>query len=771
MSSGADNATADRRHGLSGWTEATLFAIALAVLNVSYGYGHQIGAHPIVFIAYAMPIAALTLLLITGRGPHWRAIVTHPLSYVVGGGIIAMEAVYYVLLEKVSPTDGSLLVRLNVPVGILLGFLLLGRRPTRLTTIGALVVVGSIAIIVPGLESGARWWAIALATICAVIISLRSFATEMHPWNRAAHTVIEKMRVTGLVLLVSSVLGLAVIGTVMTLVAHGVIDGPAWLPRPHQFLHLPTYLLALFMGGFVLTAMQYLGFSTVVKIRTENFLAMTALIPTVTLVMQIGAVALGVLEPTPVDWRTIPSMLVMMAGVVLVIWGGRTVPSSNQPATLARPDPTSARSESAREPSTSPAATVVALAPSSPPTRAWPALVGATLLGLPFGTIYAFSVLLNPLETLLSVPRTELSFVFGLSAIGFTIGMNLAPLLFRYLSAPLILAIATVVNIAGMSLAAMARGTFDLALGYGIMFGIASGMAFTTYQQGVNFVVRGRQGLANGYIVSLFPAGAMIGAPLLDWAIGNWGVRAALGGLAAVFGVVGVLSIALFIYGRVAITDNTVSTRHETAGENSGRRVVFWKIFTVFFVAAAAGLMVLSQAAGIIAAYGGAGPLAVFATTGITGAIAAARLTGGWLTDRFPVPHVMAGAQVLALIGTIVLTVWPDPYVSVVTLAMIGIGYGIISGSTAAAIPRYWKRNDFGRIASRLYIAWCIAAVTLPVLAARLFDLTGGYAMAVVVAGIGNLAGVLVAATLPRRSANEGVASKQSRAAASSVQT
>ena len=48
-------------------------------------------------------------------------------------------------------------------------------------------------------------------------------------------------------------------------------------------------------------------------------------------------------------------------------------------------------------------------------------------------------------------------------------------------------------------------------------------------------------------------------------------------------------------------------------------------------------------------------------------------------------------------------------------------------------------RADFGRIASRVYIAWCFAAICLPILAGHLFDLTGGYATTVLVAGCGNL--------------------------------
>jgi MFS family permease len=111
----------------------------------------------------------------------------------------------------------------------------------------------------------------------------------------------------------------------------------------------------------------------------------------------------------------------------------------------------------------------------------------------------------------------------------------------------------------------------------------------------------------------------------------------------------------------------------------------------------------------------------------------------------------MAAAHVLALAGTIVLTLWPTPIVSLATLAMIGMGYGFISGSTAGAIAAYWPSSDYGRIASRLYIAWCAAAVTLPVLAGHLYDLSGGYRLAIAIAGFGNLLGIVVACFLPRQ--------------------
>ena len=67
----------------------------------------------------------------------------------------------------------------------------------------------------------------------------------------------------------------------------------------------------------------------------------------------------------------------------------------------------------------------------------------------------------------------------------------------------------------------------------------------------------------------------------------------------------------------------------------------------------------------------------------------------------------------------------------------------------AAAVAVYWRRTLYGRVAGRLYLAWCAAAIILPIVAGRLFDLTQSYRTAILIAGGANVLGVLVALGLP----------------------
>ena len=253
------------------------------------------------------------------------------------------------------------------------------------------------------------------------------------------------------------------------------------------------------------------------------------------------------------------------------------------------------------------------------------ALAATTVMNLPLGTVYAFSVFLGPLEAELAVTRAELSFVFGFALVAFTAGMNLAPMLYRLAPAWMLVAGAAAVASLGIVLAASASGIGQLAVGYGVLFGLGGGAVYVLLLQGVNLMLDGRQGLVNGFIVSLYPAGAMIGAPLFGLALSHWGLRATLGGLATTLAVAGVVAAWLVVVSGLTVVAPV--TRQAAAGE---RKVsIFLRLWIVFFLAAAAGLTVLGQAAGMVVAYGGSMALALFTTTAVTGCIAAARIGGG----------------------------------------------------------------------------------------------------------------------------------------------
>lgn len=367
------------------------------------------------------------------------------------------------------------------------------------------------------------------------------------------------------------------------------------------------------------------------------------------------------------------------------------------------------------------------VAPAVRAERLWAALLAATLLALPLGSIYSFSVLLRPIEHELAIPRSALTLVFGLATIGFTAGSVLAAFLYRIAPLPILVLASAAASAGGIAVASAATGLPQLLLGYGVVFGTGGGVAYILLQQSVNMLVRRNRGLVNGYLVSLYPLGAMIATPSFHACNETFGWRTTLAGLAIVLVACGIAAALLASYGGARL----VASAGSAAPQATKLGPTFFKLSATFFLAASAGLMVLSQAREIVAAYGGLAALAVGATTGITAAIAMARIGGGWLVDRFAVPHVACAAHALALGGGLLLTLFPTPVTAVLGLGLIGLGYGFVSGSTAGGIGIYWPPADYGRVAGRTYVAWCLAAISLPVLAGYLFDMTRNYSTAV----------------------------------------
>lgn len=308
---------------MSGWVEASIYVWVIAALNIMYAVGIGIGVHPAAFLLEAFFFGAVFLLLIAGPGESAHRIVLTPQTWGYGACTILCEIFYYLMMAYVPPADASIFVRLNVPVAIAIGWFFLGRRVGGLRLAGCLFIVLAIAF--------TGWWfsathalgfvLAALAT--AVTMASRNFFAEFHPWNRAARTVIEKMRVVGLVVLVTSLVGLAVVAGLSMLVSHGVLSATAAFPTMAQMLHGPTLLLALLLGGLVITAMQYLMFSAVVKITSENFFAMLVLTPFATLALQEALGRLGLPGVHAGGWYILPFLFLLLIGNLLIVWPAR----------------------------------------------------------------------------------------------------------------------------------------------------------------------------------------------------------------------------------------------------------------------------------------------------------------------------------------------------------------------------------------------------------------------------------------------------------------
>jgi len=308
---------------IGGWIEAILFVLAIGLIGVVYAVANRFGTHVVALMLHSMTLAGIALLVVFGVGSAGGAIARAPISWLVGSANILVEVFYFLSIVWVSPAEASLLVRQALPLSLAAGVLVFRRRIGWRAWLGAVVVAAAVTWLVTALPAERRWIALALTAICAVSFVGRGFASEFHPWNRAARTVREKMQITGMVTLVTALGGWALVGALMAAVHAGVLPATTLLPVPADFVHAPTLVVAALVGGGLFVAMNYLAFSAVVKIGTEGLVAASTFMPPATLLLQTLAVGLGLIPAVALDWSLLPAMGVAVAGVMLVIWEQR----------------------------------------------------------------------------------------------------------------------------------------------------------------------------------------------------------------------------------------------------------------------------------------------------------------------------------------------------------------------------------------------------------------------------------------------------------------
>jgi len=307
------------RGGLNGWLEAGLFVLAISALTVVYAIAQGTGAHTLVFTFYSMAAAAAGMLAITGPGSDALKTISARQSWFYGAAAIGLEGLYFALVGVIKPAEASLSLRLAVPVSIIFGWLFLSRVLTARLALGGLIIVAAVIPIFLAMHVSLAIPAIILAVSCALLITIKTFASEFHPSNQRAKTAFDKLRITGLVVLSTALLGAALLVIAVSLTELAILPPSALIPEPKAFWHLPTLLCAVFGGAPIFVSMTYLTFSAVLKIGTERFLASTAFAPFSAVALEALAARLGLLNLPDYDWQLMPLITLGIIGVIIVI--------------------------------------------------------------------------------------------------------------------------------------------------------------------------------------------------------------------------------------------------------------------------------------------------------------------------------------------------------------------------------------------------------------------------------------------------------------------
>ena len=282
---------------------------------------------PFVFTGVALLVGSVAMMLVGGRARSGgsRAWDRQTLAFSIFEVLIFLFFVF--LVGQVSATEANFLNRISIPLVLVAGWLVFSRRPLPLDAPGIGLVLIGVVLLVSALEDSVRWPALGLSVLIGLCQVGRTMAAETHPGFGRAVSVADRCYVTGQVLAVTCVVFL-LLSLALSSARHAFSGSDVagyWRMAPgfSDFVHGPTLLLAAVMGLTLVWSMTYFYLYASRVARSEVFLAVVALLPFMTFLVEYLAGRLGLVDISTVGLETLLPGGLIVAGAVLIIYARR----------------------------------------------------------------------------------------------------------------------------------------------------------------------------------------------------------------------------------------------------------------------------------------------------------------------------------------------------------------------------------------------------------------------------------------------------------------
>src|SRR3954449_9529695 len=388
----------------------------------------------------------------------------------------------------------------------------------------------------------------------------------------------------------------------------------------------------------------------------------------------------------------------------------------------------------------------------------WWIAIAAVLVQLALGAVYAWSVFNGPLQAEFGWSKSQVVLPFevaiGVIFIGTLVGGRIQD---RRGPRPVALA-GVVLYSVGIMLASLVN-TKDqlwlLVLTYGVMGGIGLGLAYITPIAMLAKWFPDKRGLITGIAVGGFGFGAVITGPvaknLLAGTSHKPGVFLPLG---IAYLVAGLLGASMFRNPPAGYTvpgwEPSASARNVATTEvydlgGALRTPQWWLLTAILTLNTLTGIAFISQASDAAQGLTGISAGAAATFVGLMGLFnGAGRI--GWAALSDGIGRMRAFFGMLLVQGLAFLLL---PHVAfavfAVLAALIYLSYGGGFGTMPATAADFFGTPNAGAIYGAMIIAWSIGGVVGPLIAARLYESTGGYTTPFPVLGVV----ALVSAALP----------------------
>lgn len=368
------------------------------------------------------------------------------------------------------------------------------------------------------------------------------------------------------------------------------------------------------------------------------------------------------------------------------------------------------------------------------------AALPAVMTHLSIGSVYAWSVLSQPIASLLSSSISTVTWAFSIAI--FCIGSAAAFLgpWIEKIGPRKALRISALLFGAGMLLSALAMYTQQIALlylGYGVVGGIGIGIGYIAPVKTLMLWFAQRKGLATGIAVMGFGFASLIAAPVMNWMIDSWDLSTMFTLMAVIYLIL-IFTASFLLRPYDGQTGNNAPQKKSqtcTASQveldlkQAMHRKEFYALWIMFFVNILAGISLISNASSMLQEK----------FTTITPMIAA-QIVGGmavcnglgrlfWstLSDYIGRPATYSGMLFLQILLLIGLNYTGQQAIYEILLFVIISCYGAGFSCLPSYLSDLFGTKHVNAIFGAMLTAWAIAGAAGPTMISWIRETTQSY--------------------------------------------
>ena len=398
-----------------------------------------------------------------------------------------------------------------------------------------------------------------------------------------------------------------------------------------------------------------------------------------------------------------------------------------------------------------------------PAGNRWWLVVAAVLVQLALGAVYAWSVFNKDLQAQFGWSKTEAVLPFevaiGTIFIGSLVGGRI-----QDSRGPRPVALAGGVlyslGIIGASLVSSSDQLWLLVLTYGVMGGIGLGAAYITPIAMLAKWFPDKRGLITGIAVGGFGFGAVVTAPVANRLLDNTDDKPSVFLPLGIAYLVAVLLGASFFRNPPAgyavpgwqpsAAVAAARTTHDYTLPEALRTRQWYMLTAVLALNVTAGIALISQASDAAQEVAGATSTTAGVFVGVMGLFnGGGRIAWAALSDRIGRMTAFVGMLTVQAICFLVLPHATAFALFAVLAALVYLSYGGGFGTMPAAAADFYGTPNAGAIYGAMIVAWSIGGVVGPLIAASLYESSGGYTLPFTVIGV--IAAVAIALPLVTR--------------------